>query len=223
MRHAACLPARMGGGGKTGIDALARASGHLERPSRATRFGRTLAATRGVYFRFREREGKALGVLVPSKTEAVSRPSPQRGQHRHPRSGVTQTGGVAASEAGTRQLSQKGQRRQSPAKARPSPAWQGERRVCHAGQPKNTAPSGAQRAEKCATSTPPAQHPTLLIVTRMGRDNWPGPRRRIEQVARRAAKCKPTLRNFAKVCARLPCGKHKKRLFWMSNQRSQIK
>jgi hypothetical protein len=28
MRHAACLPARMGGGGKTGIDTLARASGH---------------------------------------------------------------------------------------------------------------------------------------------------------------------------------------------------
>jgi len=28
MRHAACLPARMGGGGETGIDALARASGH---------------------------------------------------------------------------------------------------------------------------------------------------------------------------------------------------
>ena len=39
--------------------------------------------------------------------------------------GVTQTGGVAASEAGTRLLSPKGQRRQSPAKARPSPDWQG--------------------------------------------------------------------------------------------------
>ncbi|KEO88929.1 hypothetical protein EH31_15995 [Erythrobacter longus] len=39
----------MGGGGKTEIDALARASGHS--PPHG-----------GVYFRFREREGKALGV-----------------------------------------------------------------------------------------------------------------------------------------------------------------
>jgi hypothetical protein len=51
MRHAVCLPARMGGGGKTGIDALARASGPC--PPHG-----------GVYFRFREREGKALGVPV---------------------------------------------------------------------------------------------------------------------------------------------------------------
>ena len=41
----------MGGGGKTGIDALARASG------RSPPHG-------GVYFWFREREGKAFGVLV---------------------------------------------------------------------------------------------------------------------------------------------------------------
>ena len=95
MRHAACLPARMGGGGKTGIDSLARASGHS--PPHG-----------GVYFRFREREGKALGVPAHIATEAISRPSPQRNQQRHPRSGVTQTVGVAASEAGTRLLSQWG-------------------------------------------------------------------------------------------------------------------
>ena len=71
MRHAACLPARMGGGGKTGIDAQARASGH--RPPHG-----------GVYFRFREREGKALGVPAQTETEAISRPSPQRGKDRHP-------------------------------------------------------------------------------------------------------------------------------------------
>ena len=41
----------MEGGGKTGIDALARAS------------GRAATATRGRLFWFREREGKALGVL----------------------------------------------------------------------------------------------------------------------------------------------------------------
>jgi hypothetical protein len=95
MRHAACLPARMGGGGKTGIDALARASGHS--PPHG-----------GVYFRFREREGKALGVPAHTGTEAISRPSLQPGQQRHPRSGVTQAGGVAASEARTRLLSQRG-------------------------------------------------------------------------------------------------------------------
>jgi len=49
----------MGGGGKTGIDALARASGHS--PPHG-----------GVYFRFREREGKAFGV------PAVDRPAIQR-------------------------------------------------------------------------------------------------------------------------------------------------
>jgi hypothetical protein len=95
MRHAACLPARMGGGGKTGIDALARASGHS--PPHG-----------GVYFLFREREGKALGVSAQTRAEAISRPKPLRGQQRHPRNGVTQTDGVAASEAGTRQLSQRG-------------------------------------------------------------------------------------------------------------------
>ena len=169
-----CLPARMGGGEKTGIDALARASVHS--PPHG-----------GVYFRFREREGKALGVPAHTKAEAISRPSPQRGQQRHPRNSVTQTGGVAASEVGARQLSPKGQRRQSLAKARPSPDRQGKRRACHAGQPKNTAPSGAQRAEKSATSTPPAHHPTLLIVTRMGRDYRPGARKQIEQVARQGS------------------------------------
>lgn len=95
MRHAACLPARMGGGGKTGIDALVRASG--PRPPHG-----------GVYFRFREREGKALGVPAYTQTEAISRASPQRGERRHPRNGVTQTGGVAASEAGARPLFQRG-------------------------------------------------------------------------------------------------------------------
>ena len=136
---------------------------------------------------FGNERAKPLVFLPHTGTEAISRPSPQRGQQRHPRNSVTQTGGVAASEVGARQLSPKGQRRQSLAKARPSPDRQGKRRACHAGQPKNTAPSGAQRAEKSATSTPPAHHPTLLIVTRMGRDYRPGARKQIEQVARQGS------------------------------------
>jgi hypothetical protein len=96
---------------------------------------------------------------------------------------VTQTGGVAASEAGTRPLPQRAAP-PAPAKARPSPDRPGKRRACHAGQSNNAVPSGAQRAEKSATLTSPAQHLPLLIVTRMGRDDWPGPRKRIEQVAR---------------------------------------
>ena len=67
MRHAACLPARMGGGGKTGIDALARASGRKP-------------ATRGCLFRFGEREGKALG--VPARIAMRS------SQQRHPCNGA---------------------------------------------------------------------------------------------------------------------------------------
>ena len=88
MRHAACLPARMGGGGKTGIDALARASGHVERPSRAARFGRTLAATRGCLFWIGEREGKALGV--------PARIAPRSRQKRHPCNGAKPPGALRA-------------------------------------------------------------------------------------------------------------------------------
>jgi hypothetical protein len=161
MRHAACLPARMGGGGKTGIDALARASGPC--PPHG-----------GVYFRFREREGKALGVPAQAKsrgdkpTNTATRPIPAPSQRRD---AVGRCGGK---RSGDKAVVPKGQRRQSPAKARPSPDRQGERRECHAGQPKNTAPSGAQSAGKSATATRPAHYPTLLIVTRMGRDDWPG-------------------------------------------------
>ncbi len=57
-----------------------------------------------------------------------------------------------------------------------------------AGQFKNAAPSGARSAGQSASSALPVQLPSLLIVTRMGRDYRPGPRQRIEQVARRAAR-----------------------------------
>ncbi len=173
MRHAACLPARMGGGGKTGIDALARASGHS--PPHG-----------GVYFRFREREGKALGVPAHIETKAISRPSPQRGQQRHPRSGVTQTGGVAASATGTRLLSQRGSAA-SPQRKRARRPTGKERSESASGSAKErralrSATRGKERDLNSSRSTPtaPDRHPD-------GPGHRPGSRKRIEQVARRAA------------------------------------
>ena len=75
MRHAACLPARMGGGGKTGIDALG--AGQRAQP-----------ATRGRLFRFGEREGKALG--VPARIALRS------SQKRHPCNGAKLPGALRA-------------------------------------------------------------------------------------------------------------------------------
>ena len=135
----------MGGGGKTGIDALARAS------------GRGATATRGRLFRFREREGKALGVL--------HRDCPAIQPTTAPLHGVTPPHGL---------------RPDLWASGRPA---RKEARVL-AGQRINAAPLGAQSAGKSATIANPAQSDLLLIVTRMGRDYRPGARKRIEQVAR---------------------------------------
>ena len=56
-----------------------------------------------------------------------------------------------------------------------------------AGQLKNAAPSGARSAGQSATLEIPAHFSALLIVTRMGRDYRPGPRQRIERVARQGS------------------------------------
>ena len=56
-----------------------------------------------------------------------------------------------------------------------------------AGRYKNAAPLGARSAGQSASLNPPAHHFPLLIVTRMGWDYRPGPRQRIERVARRVA------------------------------------
>jgi len=85
-----CLPARMGGGEKTGIDALARASVHS--PPHG-----------GVYFRFREREGKALGVPASHRnrgdqpTITATRPTTAPSQQRDAdgRCGGKRSGGKA--------------------------------------------------------------------------------------------------------------------------------
>lgn len=143
----------MGGGGKTEIDALARASG-----AQAT-------ATRGRLFRFWEREGKALGVPANQETEAISLPCRNAAQERHPCTARRQSDALRAGLW---------------ASGRPASR---EARV-PAGQDKNAAPLGARSAGQCASLNPPAHLPPLPIVTQMGRDYRPGPRQRIERVAR---------------------------------------
>jgi hypothetical protein len=95
-------------------------------------------------------------------------------QERHPRNGETQTSGVAASETGTRPLSQRvsaASPRESSPVARPA---RKEARV-PAGQPNYSAPSRSA-VGKSAALTVPAHYHALLIVTCMGRDNRPGSR-----------------------------------------------
>jgi hypothetical protein len=62
--HAACLPARMGRGGKSGIVALARASG--QSPPHG-----------GGYFRFGNERAKPLVFPLSKRTEATSLPQPR--------------------------------------------------------------------------------------------------------------------------------------------------
>ena len=122
----------------------------------------------GVTIQLWEREGKALGVPGSPKTEPSGFPNREAEQHRHPCTSRSQPDGVRA---------------QLCASAHPAMS---EARV-PAGQDRNADPSGARSAGQSASARTPAQPPTLLIVTRMGRDTRPGSRQRIEQVARRAA------------------------------------
>jgi len=147
MRHAACLPARMGGGGETGIDALARASGH--RPPHG-----------GVYSGLGNERAKPLAF--------------QPGSHCDP----AKIGTLATARS-----------RRTPCARASAPAGVGqwERQECQRVSTGNPAPSGARSAGQSASATPPAQLPLLPIVTRMGRDYRPGPRQRIERVARKGS------------------------------------
>jgi hypothetical protein len=150
-----CLPARMGGGGKTGIDALARASG------RSPPHG-------GVYSGLGNERANPLAFPPIKETGPVRLPQPQRGIHTAPSHGATQTRGVAASQAGTRLLSQ---RVSAASPCESAPVARPARREARvpAGQPKDFAPSRST-AGKSATSKNPAHLKalapfTLLIVT----------------------------------------------------------
>ena len=161
MRHAALPSGEDGRGRVSGIDALARAS------------GRAATATRGRLFRFGKREGKALGVPA----------NQTNGADQAPAAATRHNNGTLA----TARSQPDGVRAQLCASAHPAMR---EARA-PAGQHKNAAPSGARSAGQSASARTPAPLPPLLIVTRMGWDYRPGPRQRIEQVARRAAPISP--------------------------------
>ena len=168
-----CLPARMGGGEKTGIDALARASVHS--PPHG-----------GVYFRFREREGKALGVPASHRnrgdqpTITATRPTTAPSQQRDAdgRCGGKRSGGKAVVPKGA---------------APPVPSESAP--VARPARKEASVPCGSAKehralrsaAGKSASLDSPAHFHTLLIVTRMGGDYRPGARKQIEQVARQGS------------------------------------
>ena len=105
-------------------------------------------------------------------------------------------GEVSASRAHDKVVAPQGQRRGRSERASGA-LRQGARRERQRVRTRNAAPSGAHSAGQSASATIPAQLPLLPIVTRMGRDHGPGPRQRIEWVARKGslvhiANSKPT-------------------------------
>jgi hypothetical protein len=144
----------MGGGGKTEIDALARASGH--RPPHGV-----------VYFGLGNERAKPLAFL-PNRNSAVRR-SKRRASGSPtsaPSHGATPTGDVSASRAHDKAVAPEVQRRNRSDSASGAHPARREARA-PAGQPENIAPSGARSAGQSATLTPPAQHLPLPIVTPM--------------------------------------------------------
>ncbi len=148
----ACLPARMGGGGKTPIDALARASG------RSPPHG-------GVYW--------GLGTRGQSPWRSPQRIAAAIRSNTAPLHGAKPPDALRAGQVGQR-------------------ASGNERGKCACGSATKT-PRPQERAARNRARPPgtPAPLAPLLIVTRMGWDCRPGPRQRIEQVARRAAPKSP--------------------------------
>ena len=149
--------------------------------------GAQATATRGRLFRFGEREGKALGVPA-EPTIAPVRRSPRRAadhQQRRPRTARRRRVTCRRAECATRLLREAQRRRRSERASGAHPARREAR--APAGQHQDAAPSGARSAGQSASLNLPAHSSPLPIVTRMGRDYRPGPRQRIERVARRAA------------------------------------
>lgn len=166
----------MGGGGKTGIDALARASGRAS--ARHTGASIPVWGTRG-QSPWRSRSHQ--------QTAPVRRSPRSEANHeqRRPRTARRRRVMCRQAECATRQLREAKRRRRSERAPGAHPARKEAR--APAGQRKDAAPSGARSAGQSASLNPPAHHSPLPIVTRMGRDYRPGPRQRIERVARRAA------------------------------------
>ena len=127
-----CLPARMGGGGKAESTPWRGPAG-AQRPPHG-----------GGYSASGNERAKPLAFPHKQKQRRSASPLPQRGIQTAPSHGATQTGSVAASEAGARLLSQRVSAA-SPAKARPSPDRQGEKRECQRVSQRTPHPQGAQR------------------------------------------------------------------------------
>lgn len=164
----------MGGGGKTKIDALARASGRAS--DRHTGASISVWGTRGQSpWRSAKRKQRRSGAQGQQSGSPTTAPS----------HGATPTGDVTASRAPARPL-RKAQRRPSKrARARRSPGKERGESASGSAQKRRalrSAKRGKERVRQPSRSSSP-----LPIVTRMGRDYRPGPRQRIERVARRAA------------------------------------
>jgi hypothetical protein len=169
-----CLPARMGGGGKTGIDALVRASGRRP-PHGGVHSG---LGTRGQSpWRSLERSAAPAGAT----TSRVS-----GSQKRRPRTVRRRRAMCGQAECAARLL----HRRCSAADAsEPAAGARPARREARApaGQIYNAAPAGARSAGPSASSTIPAHHFTAPDRHPDGPGLQARSAQRIERVARRAA------------------------------------
>lgn len=148
--------------------------------------GAPATATRGRLFRFGKREGKALGVPAQRKQRRSGAQEQRSGSPTTaPSHGATPTGDVTASRAPTRLL-RKAQRRLSKrARVRRSPGKERGESASGSAQKRRALRSAKRGKER--VRQPSRLSSPLPIVTRTGRDYRPGPRQRIERVARRAA------------------------------------
>jgi hypothetical protein len=112
--------------------------------------GAQATATRGRLFRFREREGKALGVTANQDTEAVSLPQPRRGTGTAPLHGATPPDEVRAGRA-------------------PAPIRQGKRQECQRVSSKTPHPQEREARDRARPQTLP-----LNILRSRSSPEWAG-------------------------------------------------
>jgi hypothetical protein len=158
-----CLPARMGGGGKTGIDSLERASG--QSPPHG-----------GIYSGLGTRGQSPWRSLERSAAPAGATTSRVSGsQKRRPRTARRRRAMCRQAECATRLLHHRCSATDASERATGARPARREMRA-PAGQHKNGAPAGARSAGPSASSTIPLIISLLPIVTRTGRDYRPGSR-----------------------------------------------
>ena len=146
-----CLPARMGGGGKAESLPWSGPAGK--------------ARHTGVTILLWEREGKVLGVPANQETGLVRLPSRHAAYKWHPRMARRRRMPCWRTKADTG-VARSVQLLPWPRKRETSGHLTRREARVPAGQPKDSAPSGARSAGKSVSSEIPAHLPTLLIVTR---------------------------------------------------------